>query len=150
MRFEGAREQHRLENQLGSTVSFLVSFLYLSPLLFPLVSERKNIFHCEGSLSPFPTFGSALSHQLYLNNTSISFPFAGIFPFPHNMRKVSHSTGCFHSLTHASLLSQLFSTAIPLGRGADGLHLLIFYCPALSFFFTDFMATHTHTHCCAP
>lgn len=142
MRFEGAREQHRCENQLGFAVCFLVSFLYLFlSLLFPLVSERKSIFHCEGSLSPFPTFCRALSHQLYLNNTSTSFPFAGIFPFPHNMLKVSHSTECFHSLTHASLLSQLLSTAIPLGREADGLHLLVFYCPAslsLFFFFNRF------------
>lgn len=85
--------------------------------------------------SPFPTFCRVLSHQLsYLNFTSTSSTSLAHSLFLTNTLKVAHPAKCFHSLTHASLLSQLLSAAIPLGRGVDGLHLLIFCCPVLSFF----------------
>lgn len=85
----------------------------------PHLSPRSAGFcHISFLIWILPPLRPPLAHSLFLTNTL----------------KVAHPAKCFHSLTHASLLSQLLSAAIPLGRGVDGLHLLIFCCPVLSFF----------------
>lgn len=114
-------------------------------LALPLLSHPFFLWSLRGKVSsivkdtpsPFPTFCRVLSHQLsYLNFTSTSSIFLAHSLFLTNTLKVAHPAKCFHSLTHARLLSQLLPTAIPLGRGENGLRLLIFCYPILSFFYT--------------
>lgn len=112
---------------------FISSFPFFS--LLSLRGKVSSIVKDPPPL-PFPTFCRVLSYQLYLNNTSANSPLLAYSLSPTNVLKVSHSTKCFHSLTHASVLLQLLSTAIPQTRGAYGLY-LFFCCPIffLSFFF---------------
>lgn len=114
-----------------------LSCLLSSFFLWSLRGKVSSIV--KDTPSPSPTFCRVLSHQLsYLNFTSTSSTSLAHSLFLTNTLKVAHPSKCFHSLTHASLLSQLLSAAIPLGRGVNGFRLLIFCCPILSFFFYTF------------